>query len=229
MRERRTTMRPIAVFDLDGTLVDTAPDLIASLNHVLAQAGLAPVDVESFRPFAGRGGRVMIETAFARARRSLDAETLAPMLAAFIAHYGDSMPGTSRLYPGGQEALDRLEQAGMLLAICTNKPENLALRLLDRLGLTQRFASIAGADTYAWKKPDPRHLLSTVAAAGGDPARAVMIGDTATDVDTAKAAGIPVIAVAFGYSATPVRSLEPSAVIDHFDALTPGLLDRLAR
>lgn len=220
-------MRPIAVFDLDGTLVDTAPDLIASLNHALATEGIGPVDVDAFRPFAGRGGRVMIETAFARARRPLDEATMRSLLAAFLAHYGENMPGASTVFPGGLDAMERLSAAGTLLAICTNKPEYLALRLIEGLGLASRFAAIAGADTFAWKKPDPRHLLSTVERAGGDPSRAVMIGDTATDVETAKAAGIPVIAVAFGYSDIPVKSLDPTTVIDHFDALTPALLDRL--
>lgn len=220
-------MRPTAVFDLDGTLVDTAPDLIASLNHALATAGMAPVDVVAFRPFAGRGGRVMIETAFARARRTLDEKTRAELLAGFLAHYTDQMPGTSRLFPGGMAALDRLEAAGFTLAVCTNKPEHLAIRLLERLGLAARFASIAGADTFAWKKPDPRHLLGTVERAGGTPDATVMIGDTATDIDTARAAGVPSVAVGFGYCDGPVGGLEASAVIDHFDALTPALLARL--
>lgn len=220
-------MSPIVVFDLDGTLVDTAPDLIASLNSALKLADIAPVDTAAFRPLAGRGGRVMLEVAFARAGRRLDDETLARLQAAFVSHYADSMPGTSQLFPGGVEALARLADEGYRLAICTNKPETLARRLFDRMGMAHRFAFVAGADTFAWKKPDPRHLISTVEHAGGDRDRAVMVGDTITDVDTAKAAGIPVVAVDFGYSDVPVRNLEPSAVIGHFDELTRDLINRL--
>ncbi|MBK8457544.1 MAG: phosphoglycolate phosphatase [Phyllobacteriaceae bacterium] len=220
-------MPPIVVFDLDGTLVDTAPDLIASLNAALAREGMAAVDVDAFRPFAGRGGRVMIETAYARAGRPLGEPLFSALHATFVDHYRESMPGTSRLFDGGLGALDRLAADGWALAICTNKPEDLALRLIDRMGLTARFAAIAGSDTYPYKKPDPRHLLSTIDRAGGDPERAVMVGDTVTDIDAAKAAGVPVVGVDFGYSDTPVLSLEPSAAIGHFDALTPELLRRL--
>lgn len=217
-------MPPVVVFDLDGTLVDTAPDLVASLNAALALEGIAAVDVDAFRPFAGRGGRVMIETAFARARRPLGETLFSALHAAFVDHYRSSMPGASRLFPGGLAALDRLADEGWTLAICTNKPEDLARRLIDRMGLSARFAAIAGADTFAWKKPDPRHVLSTIAQSGGDPGRAVMVGDTATDIDAARAAGVPSIAVSFGYSDRPVADLEPGATIAHFDALTPALI-----
>jgi len=220
-------MRPIAVFDLDGTLVDTAGDLVASLNHALAAAGLKAVDPVAFRPFSGRGSKVMLETAFARAGRRLDADTLARLTSLFLDHYTGAMPGQSRLFAGGMAVLDRLAGAGLALAICTNKPEAMAIRLMRLLGLADRFQAIAGADTFAWRKPDPRHLLATIERAGGDPARAVMIGDTATDIDTAIAAGIPVIAVRFGYSEVPVDSLEPTIAIDHFDALTPAMVSRL--
>lgn len=220
-------MPPIVVFDLDGTLVDTAPDLIASLNAALALDDMSPVDADAFRPFAGRGGRVMLETAFARAGRRLDDATLMRLQAAFLDHYAESMPGTSRLFPGGLDALERLAGDGFRLAVCTNKPQFLARRLFERMGLSSRFAFVAGADTFAWKKPDPRHLTSTIAEAGGDPDGAVMVGDTVTDVDAAKAAGIPVVAVDFGYSDVPARMLEPSAVIAHFDELTSSLLRRL--
>lgn len=117
---------------------------------------------------------------------------------------------------------------GYLLAICTNKPEGFSRRLIEGLGMAQRFAAICGADTFAHRKPDPRHLTGTIASAGGDPERAVMVGDSRTDIDTAKAAGIPVVAVDFGYTDRHVREFEPSVVISHFDDLTPELVRALA-
>lgn len=219
--------RPIIVFDLDGTLVDTAPDLLDSLNHCLELARIPTVDEVSLRRFVGMGGKVMIERAFAAQNRPLAEEHLAELLVAFLEHYTANIPGRSLLYPGAEAALRRLAGAGFALAVCTNKYESLSRKLLESLEVADRFAAICGQDTFDWRKPDPRHLLSTIEAAGGDPERAVMVGDSRTDIDTAKAAGVPVVAVDFGYTDRHVSEFEPSRVISHFDELTLQLVDRL--
>ncbi|MAW85247.1 MAG: phosphoglycolate phosphatase [Phyllobacteriaceae bacterium] len=217
----------VIVFDLDGTLVDTAPDLLDALDHAIGAAGLPPVDQAAMRAYAGHGGRAMIERAFALNRRPLATDERERLLALFLEHYTSRMPGRSALFPGAIEALTRFEEAGFPLAVCTNKFERLARQLLERLDLAHRFAMIAGADTFAFRKPDPRHLTETIRHAAGDAATGLLIGDTNTDIATAKAAGLPVVAVGFGYSAEPLASLEPSIVIHHFDELTPDLAMRL--
>ncbi|QDZ01959.1 phosphoglycolate phosphatase [Nitratireductor mangrovi] len=220
---------PAIVFDLDGTLVDTAADLVASLNHTLAEHGVDPVEPHLMRAYAGLGGKAMIERVHAARKMPLDAGRVPAMIEVFLRHYDESIPGLSLPYDGALAALDRLEAAGYRLAICTNKPQGMSERLLASLGLARRFAAVCGADRFAFRKPDPRHLTETIALAGADPERAVMIGDSRNDVTTAKAAGIPVIAVEHGYSDVHVRELEPSRVIGHFDELTPALAAELIR
>jgi phosphoglycolate phosphatase len=225
--------RPIVVFDLDGTLIDTAPDLLDSLNHCLEAAGLAAAEPEQLRRFVGMGSRVMIERAFASQRHDLTGARLDELQAVFLDHYSANMPGRSRPFPGVLAAIDRLDAAGYVAAICTNKYERLSNALIGSLGLASRFAAVCGSDTFPFRKPDPRHLSETIRLAGGDPARAVMVGDSRTDIDTAKAAGIPVVAVDFGYTDRHVREFAPSRIISHFDELTvdmaDGLLAALAR
>lgn len=218
---------PIIVFDLDGTLIDTAPDLMASLNHCLAMDGLTVAGPSEFRRFVGMGGKVMIERAYAAQQRFLSDDRLKELLDAFIEHYGSNMPGSSQPYDGVVEALDRFEAAGYLTAVCTNKFELLSTTLMDGLGLTQRFRAICGQDTFAFRKPDPRHLIETIVRAGGNPDNAIMVGDSETDIKTAKAAGIPVVAVDFGYTDEHVRTYEPSHIISHFDELTVELAAKL--
>jgi phosphoglycolate phosphatase len=219
--------RPIIVFDLDGTLVDTAPDLLDSLNHCLGAGGVAHTDTAGFTQYVGHGGRVMIERAYAAQRKALTIDEHDRLFALFLEHYGAGIPGKSRPYPGVLAALDRLESAGYMFAICTNKTEAFSRKLIGALGMSHRFAAICGADTFAFRKPDPRHLLETIAKAAGDRGRAVMVGDSRTDIDTAKAAGIPVVAVDFGYTDRHVREFEPSIIISHFDELTDELAGRL--
>ena len=214
---------PIIVVDLDGTLIDTAPDLRESLNRTLVDGGLPEADPRDFHGFIGVGGRVMIERAFAARNAPLPVEEHDRLFSVFVDHYASSIPGSSLPYPGVVDALDRFAAAGFLLAVCTNKFETQAVRLLTALGLAHRFAFISGQDTFSFRKPDPRHLRETIDRAGGDADKAVMVGDSRTDIDTAKAAGIPVVAVDFGYTDRHVREFEPSKVISHFDELTVEL------
>ncbi len=211
---------PIIVFDLDGTLVDTAPDLLDSLNHSLDAGGAALADLRGFHQYVGQGGRVMIERAYAAQQKALLAAEHDRLFSLFLDHYDSNIPGRSQPYPGVLAALDRLAKAGFLLAVCTNKPERFSRKLLAGLGMTASFAAICGADTFAFRKPDPRHLTQTIAMAGGDAAKAVMVGDSRTD-------GIPVVAVDFGYTDRHVREFEPSVVISHFDELDVLLCERL--
>ncbi|WP_265518749.1 HAD family hydrolase [Nitratireductor luteus] len=220
---------PIIVFDLDGTLVDTAPDLLDSLNHCLQTANVPPVEADEIRRFVGFGSRVMIERAFADHGQPLAEGQLDILQAIFLEHYSAKMPGKSRPFAGVLQAISRFRQAGYLTAVCTNKLEELSVSLLDALEITENFEAVCGADTFAHRKPDPRHLLDTIERAGGDRGRAVMVGDSRTDIDTAKAAGIPVVAVDFGYTDVHVRHFEPSRVISHFDELTVGLAEALIR
>ena len=215
--------KPIVVFDLDGTLVDTAPDLLDSLNHSLGTASMTPTEAAWFRTYAGHGARVMIERAFAAQQKALAAEEHDRLYTLFLDHYGANMPGKSLPYPGVIDAILRFEKAGFLMAVCTNKTEDFARKLIEALGMSGHFAAICGQDTFAFRKPDPRHLTETIAMAGGDPEQALMVGDSRTDIDTAKAAGIPVVAVDFGYTDRHVREFEPSRVISHFDELTVPL------
>ncbi len=219
--------QPIIVFDLDGTLIDTAPDLLDSLVHTLGAGGGAWTDVSMFRQYVGFGARVLIERAYRAQQRPLPPDEHDRLFALFLDHYGTNMPGRSKPYPGILEALDRFAAAGYLLAVCTNKTEALSRRLLSAIGIDRHFAANCGQDTFAFRKPDPRHLTETIRLAGGDPARAVMVGDSRTDIDTAKAAGIPVVAVDFGYTDRHVREFEPSVVISAFEELTVELAERL--
>lgn len=211
------------VFDLDGTLIDTAPDLVDTLNVVFVREGLPPMPYATARNLIGGGARTMIA-------RGIEAEGIAAtqarieqLFADFIAHYSDHLADRSRAFPGLTEALDSLAVDGGRFAVCTNKLERLSVMLLERLSLAERFAAICGQDTFGIQKPDPEVLRRTVAAAGGTLEHAIMIGDSATDIRTARAAGIPVIAVDFGYSARPVSEFGPDLIISHFSQLRSAI------
>ncbi|GJE58785.1 HAD family hydrolase [Methylobacterium trifolii] len=210
---------PIAVFDLDGTLAETAGDLIETLNVLLVREGLVELPLSEAREMIGAGAKALIRRGFEAEGRALTPEHHETLFADFIAHYGAHICDTSHLYPGVVEALDRLEADGFRLAVCTNKYAAQAVDLLERLGVAARFAAICGRETFPYSKPDPRHITLTIAQAGGDPARAVMVGDSRADIDAAKAAGIPVVAVTFGYTDTPVERLGPDRIIGHFSEL----------
>lgn len=221
----KTQKPPIAVFDLDGTLAETAGDLIGTLNVLMRREGLAELPLSEARGLIGAGARALIRRGFEAEGRPLSSADHDRLFDAFIAHYGDHLADTSHLYPGVVEALDALESKGFRLAVCTNKFEGQSVALLRLLGIGDRFAAICGRDTFAQSKPDPRHLTGTIERAGGDPARAVMVGDSRTDIDTAKAAGIPVVAVTFGYTDVPVERLGPDRIIAHFSELPAAVAD----
>jgi phosphoglycolate phosphatase len=224
---------PTIVFDLDGTLVDTAPDLIATLNTILVREGLPPVAFAAARNMVGGGARHMIERGLAAAplpspasgAGAIDVERLCGQ---FIDHYAAHIADQSRPFPGVEAALDALIRGGCRLAVCTNKLEWLALRLLEALGLADRFAAICGADTFGVQKPDPAILHGTVARAGGHSDVAIMVGDAITDIAVARAAGIAVIAVDFGYSETPVAEFAPDRIVGSFDHLPEAVFALLA-
>ena len=210
---------PTIVFDLDGTLVDTAPDLVETLNVVFAREGLPPVPYETARSLIGGGARMMIARGVEAEGRVFPPAKLEQLFADFIAHYSEHIADRSQPFPGLIDALDALSAGGWRFAVCTNKLERLSVKLLKQLGLAGRFAAICGQDTFGVQKPDPEVLRRTIAAAGGKPQSAIMIGDSLTDIRTARAAGVPVIAVDFGYTETPVAQLGPDKIISCFAQL----------
>jgi len=210
------------VFDLDGTLVDTAPDLCAALNHALGSLGRPPVPADDVRHMVGHGARKLLERGLAAsgdASPALVEAGVAPFLDYYAAHIADG----SRPYPGVEAALDALAAAGCRLAICTNKPVAMSAALVAALGWQGRFAANLGFDSVPAPKPDPAHLLAAIAAAGGDRADTVFVGDSITDTMTGRAAAVPVIAVSFGFSDRPVAELGADIVIDHYAELIPAL------
>lgn len=220
-------MLKLAVFDLDGTLVDTAPDLAASLNVCLAAAGLAPVRLDEVRPHAGHGARVMLQHAYAQAGQPLPDAEMERQLALFLKHYEAHICDQSTPFPGVSEAMDRLEAGGYALAVCTNKVEHLSRKLLDGLGLGPRFRAICGADTFPRRKPDPVHLLGTIERAGADKSAAFMVGDTSTDTDAAAATAIPSVLVDFGYAPDARARQSATVIIEDYTVLDAALADRL--
>lgn len=207
------------VFDLDGTLVDTAPDLVAATNHALADLGLAPVQADILRPSIGFGARHMISAGLRQSGQVLAEAEIDRLHEIFLDHYEANIAATSRPFEGAVPALERLRSAGFRLAVCTNKRESLSRQLLLALNLMTHFDALAGRDTFPVNKPHPDHLTGAVRLAGGNPGRAIMIGDTKVDVATAKAATLPVIACTFGYSDVPLLALAPDRLISHFDEL----------
>lgn len=220
-------MRPTIVFDLDGTLVDTAPDLLRALDFALEKEGLNPPDDHEARNFIGGGARAMIERALAHTQVKFGKEKVDAMFRQFLIHYEEHIADYSRPFPGLEHALAKLADEGAILAVCTNKMERYAVKLLEALKLAERFAFIAGSDSFAFKKPDPRHLTETIARAGGSPERAVLVGDSETDVITAKAAEIPVIAVSFGYTDIPPAALGADRLIHKYEDLPAAVMDLL--
>ena len=222
------TLPRIIVFDLDGTLVETAPDLISALNYVLDREGLAPVPLHAARNMIGAGARKLIERGLEVEGRAMSVGDIDRLTSDFIDYYADHIADASRPFDGLEGALDDLERQGYRFAVCTNKLEWLSKRLLDQLGLSTRFAAICGADTFGVSKPDPAILRETVARAGGQISTAIMVGDAGPDVGVARRAGIPVIGVEFGYTDVPMAELKPDRLIGHMGDL-PEAVDSLVR
>src|ERR1700736_271267 len=218
----------IIVFDLDGTLVDTAPDLINALNYVLNRECLPAVPPHSARKAIGAGARRMIERGLELEGRSVSPAALPRLPHDFVDHYAAHIADASRPFEGLEGALDDLSARGYRFAVCTNKLEWLSKRLLDRLGLSARFSAICGADTLGVSKPDPIILQQTIARAGGRLSSAIMVGDAGPDVGVARRAGIPVIGVEFGYTDVPMAELKPDRLIGHMGDL-PEAVDSLVR
>lgn len=211
------------VFDLDGTLVDTAPDLVAATNHALADLGLPPVPPGSLRPYISHGARRMIQEGLSQSGTELDEAGVDALLARFLTYYEANIANESQLFDGARDALAALLDAGARLAICTNKRERLSRLLLDALAVTPSLHAIAGRDTFPVSKPHPDHLTGAIALAGGDVRRAIMVGDTIVDMETAAAARVPAVLVAFGYSDVPPDRLKSDIVINHFRELYPAI------
>lgn len=217
----------LVVFDLDGTLVDTAPDLISALNFVLEREGLPPVPLHSARNMIGAGARKLIERGLEVDGRETSPSDLARLTADFIDYYAEHIADASRPFDGLEPALDDLAARGYRFAVCTNKLEWLSKRLLDRLNLSRRFAAICGADTFGISKPDPAIFRQTVARAGGEVSSAIMVGDAGPDVGVARRAGVPVIGVSFGYTEVPIAELKPDRIIGHMSELR-GAIESLS-
>jgi phosphoglycolate phosphatase len=214
------------VFDLDGTLVDTAPDLINALNFILDREGLPPVPLQSARNMIGAGARKLIERGFELEGRAAGAEDITRLTGDFIDYYAAHIADMSRPFEGVEGALDDLEALGYRFAVCTNKLEWLSKLLLDKLGLSPRFSAICGADTFGISKPDPAILQQTVARAGGGLSAAIMVGDAGPDIGVARRAGVPVIGVEFGYAEVPIAELKPDRLINHMREL-PAAVEAL--
>lgn len=215
---------PALLFDLDGTLVDTAPDLSAATDHVLEAFGRPRIGLEQVRQMVGDGALALIRRGFAASGPAPDEATLAAGHRLFLAYYADHVADTSLPFPGVVATLERLQAAGHAMAVCTNKPHRLSVMLLERLGLARFFQAVVGGDSLAVRKPDPGHITGTLAALGHRPgAPAIMVGDSMNDVASARGAGIPVVAVSFGYTTTPPDQLGADRLVDHFADLPAAL------
>lgn len=224
-----TVLRDTTIaFDLDGTLVDTAPDLVGALNTILAEEGLPALPFDDVRKMVGRGAKALLERGFAAAGAPLDAERAPRLVERFIAIYLGRIAHESAPFEGVVEVLADLKAAGARLVVCTNKLTHLSVALLDAVDLTRFFDAVVGADDAPAPKPDPRHVLAAIAAVGGDPARAVMVGDSINDVLSAKAAGVPALLVSFGYTEAPVETLGGDLLIDRFSEVPEAVNSLLA-
>jgi phosphoglycolate phosphatase len=211
------------VFDLDGTLVDTAPDLVSALNVALRLENLHPLSLAAATNMIGNGTRVLLERGLDARARTVSAERFETLHDALLAHYTAHIADESRPYEGVEDTVQDFRDAGARLAVCTNKQERLSTLLLREINLLHAFDAVCGGDTLPVRKPDGRHLSGTIARAGGRVERAVMIGDSINDLKVARAAGVPVILVDFGYTEIPARDLGADTVISRFSDLRPAL------
>ena len=212
------------VFDLDGTLVDTAPDLLGALNHVLVEAGLEPVNLDTIATMIGHGAKAMIIKGMAAQGVEPEAHRMDGLFNQFLAYYEANIAEGSRPFENAVAALDQLAASGATLAVCTNKRQSSSDRLLDTLQLSGRFAAIVGADSVPERKPHGDHILLTIDRAGGDRSRAIMVGDSRTDERAARNAGLPFIFVPFGYESETQEEIAADAVVSNYSELVSALL-----
>lgn len=221
-----STVRTV-VFDLDGTLIDTAPDLINALNYILVREGMPAVPLARARNMIGQGARRLLERGLELDGRIINPDDVNRLAVDFIDYYAANIAVESRPFEGLEATLDHLAGQGYQFAVCTNKLEWLSKLLLDQLGLSSRFAAICGADTFGAAKPDPTILRETVAKAGGTLGATVMVGDAGPDVGVARRAGVPVIGVEFGYTEVPIAELNPDLVVGHMRDLPQAVTQLL--
>ena len=215
------------IYDLDGTLIDSAKDMQVAVSNVLADHRLPPVTEDDVRIFMGQGSKVTMAKAFAKYGQTLDETTLSAVTREFVRYYEADPVSHTSAFAGVSEVVARFEKLGLKQGVCTNKFERPSRMILEHLKLMPPIADLAGADTFPVRKPDPRHILMLVERMGSTPGRAVMVGDSIHDLHAAHAAGLPAVLVSWGYTATPASELGADAVIDRFDAL-PQALERLA-
>jgi phosphoglycolate phosphatase len=218
------TMRAV-IFDLDGTLVDTAPDLMRATNHVLSLLNRRPITMAEVRSFVGHGAKALIARGSAATGEELDAKSLDYYHAEFLRHYEKNIAVDSVIFPGVVELLSRCAADGFKMGVCTNKVEGLSVRLLDALDLSKYFGAVVGPDTINVAKPDPAPYFETLKRLDVKAPRSIMVGDSETDILTARAAKVPVIAVTFGYAPKPVAEYAPDYLVSHFDEIW-GILER---
>ena len=214
---------PVVLFDLDGTLADTAADLCETMNVILEMHGRTRVDEARVRHLVGGGARLLLDRGYRDTGEAADDALLDQSFDEFIDYYGRHIADHTKLWPGVRDQLDILQKRGALMAVCTNKVEGLSRKLLEMLGIDHYFPVVIGGDTLPVKKPDPEHLFEAIRQLGGERKDAVMVGDSEADVDAAKNAGLPSICVTFGYTRTPVAELGADVTIDHFDAFPAAL------
>ena len=219
---------PALVFDLDGTLVDTAPDILAALNFVLVREGRRPVTRADLRHLVGHGARTMFAEALTITGSPLPEKRMLALIDDYIAHYRAHIADKSRPFAGVEETLAHFVQSGARLGVLTNKPQELAVPLLETLGLAKYFAAIHGAGRFCWSKPDARVFHHVIDEMGGPGAGALMIGDSTTDAKTARSAGVPLILLTYGYTPDPVQTLGADAIADDFADL-PNLVVQILR
>ncbi|MGB0505293.1 MAG: HAD-IA family hydrolase [Pikeienuella sp.] len=215
-----------AIFDLDGTLVDTADDLITAMNDIADSFGLGQLGYAEARSYAGRGGRALMQLAASKVGREFGDDQVLAAYKPFLEAYSARITNRSQYFPGAEDAVETFLSSGWKVGICTNKPEGLALQLMKSLGGIERYAAILGADTLPVRKPDPEHVWQTIDRIGGDRKAAVMIGDTINDREAAANAGIPCVLYSKGFSVEPVESYKPEGIFDNFEEL-PALAARL--
>jgi phosphoglycolate phosphatase len=220
---------PTVIFDLDGTLVDTAPDLIVAINRTLADGGFQPIDIPVLRPAMSHGARRMIELGLASQGVVATAEMLDTFMPVMLRHYSARVAVDSVPYPLVRETLAEFRARGVTMAVCTNKLEGLSRDLLATLNLHRYFDAICGRDTLPVSKPDPGHLTGTIAMVGGSLGHAIMVGDSEVDIATAQAAGVPIIALAHGYSDADLALLRPDVLLEDFQGFMAAYESLVAR